>query len=362
MSLQAPFPWFGGKSRAAGRIWQALGDVPNYVEPFAGSLAVLLQRPTPPRLETVNDRDGFLCNVWRALQADPEEVAFWCDRPANEADQHAIHTWLVAQREEFTARLMGDPDYYDAKIAGRWLYGICCWIGSGWCSGKGPWQSVDGKLTYVGDAGQGVHRQLVHLGDAGRGVHRKRVHLGNAGQGVHRQLVHLGTAGRGVHRKLVHLGDAGQGIHTKRAWGDGLYTWFEALRERLRHVRVCCGDWTRVLGPSPTTKLGLTGVVLDPPYAHAERTSDLYRIDTDVSAAVRAWALAHGDDPQLRIVLCGYDGEHAMPDTWQAIPWKAPGGYGNQGRGRGRANAAREMLWCSPACLPVAAGAPRRCA
>lgn len=42
--LQAPFPYFGGKSRIADVIWQRLGDVANYVEPFAGSLAVLLQR------------------------------------------------------------------------------------------------------------------------------------------------------------------------------------------------------------------------------------------------------------------------------------------------------------------------------
>lgn len=40
--IKAPFPWFGGKSRAAPLVWQALGDVKNFVEPFAGSLAVLL--------------------------------------------------------------------------------------------------------------------------------------------------------------------------------------------------------------------------------------------------------------------------------------------------------------------------------
>jgi DNA adenine methylase len=40
--LRAPFPWFGGKSRAAHLVWAAFGDVPNYVEPFFGSGAVLL--------------------------------------------------------------------------------------------------------------------------------------------------------------------------------------------------------------------------------------------------------------------------------------------------------------------------------
>ena len=36
MSLTAPFPYFGGKRRAAPTIWRALGDPSGYVEPFAG--------------------------------------------------------------------------------------------------------------------------------------------------------------------------------------------------------------------------------------------------------------------------------------------------------------------------------------
>ena len=55
--LRAPFPWFGGKSRVAHIVWSHFGDVRNYVEPFAGSLAVLLGRPTEPKIETVNDLD-----------------------------------------------------------------------------------------------------------------------------------------------------------------------------------------------------------------------------------------------------------------------------------------------------------------
>lgn len=38
MSVAAPFPWFGGKRRIAHVVWQRFGDVPNYVEPFAGSV------------------------------------------------------------------------------------------------------------------------------------------------------------------------------------------------------------------------------------------------------------------------------------------------------------------------------------
>ena len=308
--LQAPFPWFGGKSRVAPQVWRAFGDVTNYVEPFFGSGAVLLGRPYGwTGTETVNDLDGYVGNFWRAVRSAPEAVAEYADWPVNENDQHARHLWLVRQRETLTARLCGDPDFYDAKIAG-------------WCSGNGPW-SVD-------ESGQ-------------------LVHLGNPGQGVNRQRVHLGDAGQGVNRKRVHLGDAGQGVNA------GLVEWMRALADRLRHVRVCCGDWTRVCGPTPTVKLGLTGVFLDPPYSDdADRRDDLYRTDSgDVAHAVREWAVERGDDPRIRIVFCGYDGEHAMPDGWRSQAWKARGGYGSQGDGRGRTNAAREVLWFSPHCIPV---------
>src|SRR3990167_61026 len=73
--------------------------------------------------------------------------------------------------------------------------------------------------------------------------------------------------------------------------------------------------------------------------------------DLTVAHAVRDWAIAHGDDPRLRIALCGYDGEHAMPATWTAHRWKAYGGYGLQSDGTGRENARRETVWFSPHCL-----------
>ena len=186
---QAPFPWFGGKSTVAHVVWERFGVVDNYVEPFFGSGAVLLNAPRIHRTETINDADGFVANFWRAVQAEPHNVARYADNPVNENDLHARHLWLVENRATLTGRLDADPDYYHAKVAGWWCWGLCCWIGSGWCSGDGPWIGVE-------DA-EGV-RQLVHLGNAGQGVNRKRVHLGNAGRGVNRQLVHLGNAGQGV--------------------------------------------------------------------------------------------------------------------------------------------------------------------
>lgn len=40
MTLRAPFPYFGGKRRAASLVWEAIGNVDHYVEPFCGSAAV----------------------------------------------------------------------------------------------------------------------------------------------------------------------------------------------------------------------------------------------------------------------------------------------------------------------------------
>jgi hypothetical protein len=120
------------------------------------------------------------------------------------------------------------------------------------------------------------------------------------------------------------------------------------LAERLRGVRVACGDWTRVLGESVTTKHGITAVFLDPPYGDDEHSVTYSAQTAGVAASVREWAQANGDNPQLRIALCGYAGEHEMPG-WTEVAWKARGGYGSQSDGRGRDNAARERIWFSPA-------------
>ena len=322
-ALKAPFPYFGGKSQVAQIVWKRFGSVRNYVEPFFGSGAVLLRRPLPfDGTETVNDLNGWLTNFWRALQADPDGVARYADWPVSELDLHARGDWLFYRPEasEFIERMRSDPAYYDVKSAGWWVWGQCCWIGSGW----GP---------------------------------RKRTHLGNAGQGVSRQRPHLGDAGQGVNRQLPHQGDAGQGDEPQTARGVNLRAYLRQLAERLQVVRVCCGDWSRVCGPTPTVKQGLTAVFLDPPYGVADR-SDCYG-DTDdrlVSADVRKWCLEWGDDPRMRIALCGYEGEHDMPESWDCVAWKARGGYGSQSKQHENPNAHRERIWFSPACLKTKTG------
>jgi len=335
--IKAPFPWFGGKSRVAHLVWERFGDVPNYVEPFAGSLAVLLSRPTPPKIETVNDIDCYLSNFWRAVANDPKSVAKWADWPVNEADLSARHQWLVKQKE-FRERMKTDPEFYDTKIAGWWVWGISCWIGSGWC-------------RIIDDGETMTNYKRPHLGNAGKGVHRQRPHLSDAGIGIHRQLPYLRHYGEGIHQQRPNLMHHGEGIFSKSM--TSLEEYFELLQARLRRVRICCGSWERVLGPTPTIKNGITGVFLDPPYSEdAQRCKDLYsHDDMQISYGVREWAIKNGNNPLLRIALCGYEGEHDMPDNWECIAWKAGGGYGSQGHRKGRENAYKERIWFSPHCL-----------
>ena len=331
--LKAPFPYFGSKSKAAPAVWAAFGDgVKNYVEPFAGSAAMLLAAPEGTRIETINDFDGFVANFWRAVAHDPDAVAHHADWPCIEADLEARHAWLVQR----TGRLrwqLEDPDFYDAKIAGWWVWGACNWIGSGWCSGKGPHKTNGANLYDV--------RQLPHLGDAGQGIKRQLPHLGDAGQGINRQLPHL-SAGRGINRDSGPL--------TRRAF---IMDWFGKLHERLRDVRVTCGDWQRVLKDSVTTRHGLTAVFLDPPYEKGDMDYGAGGMGLGIADAVREWCAANGNEPKLRIVLCGHAGEHdaLLEHGWHLRTWKAGGGYAL--REEAIANAKSETLWCSPHCVPA---------
>jgi site-specific DNA-adenine methylase len=365
--IAAPFPWFGGKSGATDPVWAAFGQVDNYVEPFAGSAAMLLGAPPDKRIETLNDFDGFVANFWRAIAHDPEAVAHHADWPCNEVDLFARHSWLVRQTQNLTDKLHADPAWFDAKIAGWWCWGACNWIGSGWCSGAGPWVHdgsaiVDSrKLPHLGDAGQGINRQLPHLGNAGQGINRQLPHLGDAGRGINRKLPHLGDAGRGINRKLPHLGDAGQGINRKlphlgdAGQGDRqayIMDWFAKLHARMRDVRVTCGDWSRVVKDSVTTRHGLTAVFLDPPYTKGAMDYSAGGVGTNLPLQVQAWCADNGNNPQLRIVLCGHKGEHdaLLQHGWHTRTWVARKGYALTDEAV--QNSKDETLWCNPHCIP----------
>jgi hypothetical protein len=404
--LRAPFPWNGGKSRVADVAWRALGpDVVNYIEPFFGSGAMLLGRPGGAgKIETVNDLDGGIVNFYRAIQSAPDEVASWCDWPVSELDLHARHAWLVSRLEELADQLRADPHYFDAKVAGWWVWGICQWIGTGWCARGAEWKqkpdiSVSGDRVGMGVIGKQQVPDIAipaRANTTGRGVLSQqlptlRVDSGATGNGIHAsgkipllstngQSGSKGVLAEGLSKKMPMLAlngtgaaEAGRGALSNSAsesYGlpaigndrgiNGVsappcQAWFRALQERLRRVRIICGDWTRVLGNSVLGKGKNVGgrrpcaVFLDCPYDVNMRARRIYGHDSEgLSAKVREWALEHGDDPDLRIALCGYEGEHEMPG-WTVHAWKGARGYASEDND----NRSKERIWFSPNCLPL---------
>ena len=122
------------------------------------------------------------------------------------------------------------------------------------------------------------------------------------------------------------------------------------LSARLARTRITCGSWERVVQPSVyRSRAGGDGgraIFLDPPYS---TSGDLYAATTDgVAEQARQWCMSAPST--LRIVIAGYDTEHAELERvgWAVVQGKA-------GRGAGMStdpkNGRRERLWMSPACL-----------
>ena len=310
--LRAPFSYFGGKSKVASDVWKLLGnDLDFYVEPFAGSLAVLLGRPEAKGIEIANDLDMYITNFWRAVQYNPEEVAKFADSPINEIDLTSRHLWLITEGYESLKKLWTDPLYYDSKIAGWWVWGQCSWIASGWCDRKGPWSlDAQGNLNKVKDH---------------PGVYKKRPVL-----------------------------SGGIGIFSDRLLHENLPEYLKKLAFRLRDVKILCGDWERTLTDGCFGGGDIKiGIFLDPPYTEAAgRKDNLYSVDSlDVGTEVYEWVMNHCNDNRFRIALCGYDGEYAMPVDWYKYTWTARAAYqGHNANGKSQENRKKEVIWFSPNC------------
>lgn len=301
--LRAPFPYYGGKGRVADVVWSHLGDPDLYIEPFCGSAAVLLARPSAPGRETINDIDGLVSNVWRAIQLAPDEVARVCDWPVSELDLHARHSALIAMAPSLPAQLEADPLWCDPVAAGWWVWGASQWIGGGWC-----------RTAYR-------RRPQAAAWNNGRGVHAVR----------QRPEIHA-QGGRGVHAEASR---------------DHLSELMRAISHRLRHVRILCGDWRRPIAAPSSLDAGATAwtaIFLDPPYSSdTGRKRGLYRCEAYDSSDVRAAAVALSQRPRTRVALCGLDDEHSDLDAlgWRRHTWRSTGGA---------VTGANEVVWFSPSC------------
>ena len=297
---RAPFPYFGGKRSVAALVWERLGRPKQYIEPFAGSAAMLLGAPEPASLEVIGDTNFYVANFWRCIKFCPRETYGWQDYPVSHVDLDARHRWLTQpERTSALRAALADPEWPgDPQIAGWWVWGLCAWIGSGWC------ERVS-KIPHVGNAGQGVQSKIPHVGNAGRGVQSQIPHVGNAGRGV--------------------------------------ADWFAHLARRLERVRVIHGAWDRTLNHHYGG--AETAVFLDPPYRAFE---GLYQQGSDrpIADSVAAWAAEHA---HLRVALCGHRGDYDL-SGWEVVEWsRERNTYGGAG------TKDEEAIWFSPACLRAAA-------
>lgn len=319
--MKAPFPYFGGKAIIAPKVWAALGNPAHYIEPCFGSGAVLLNRPDySGQTETVNDKDGFICNVWRALQFAPDEVAKWCDWPVNHADLNARRKVLIQNERRLLGCLQSDDEWYDAKLAGYWIWAASCWIGAG--------------LTRM--------NAIPRISDAGAGINSKRPNVAHGGAGINASI-----------KSVTDLGTI-----PSDAFRPELYQWFRRLQERLRKVRVVCGDWTRVCGGNWQHGMGTVGIFFDPPYGVEDRDTDVYHYDSSfVAHDIADWCLERGGHPDYRIVICGYEEhERLLKACWTKETWEANGGYANQRADQSENNSKREVIYYSPHCIRSESG------
>jgi site-specific DNA-adenine methylase len=301
--MKPAFPYYGSKTKIAKLIWDYFGDLKVFVEPFCGSAAMLFGRPNPKGRELINDMNGFVVNFFRAVKAEPDKVAEACHFPVNECELHARHVWLMEQ--DIQDQLYNDPDFYDVTIAGRWLYGARIWIGAGWCKSK--------------------NEQIPEL----RKNNERRPDIQH--ESCPNQVPYL--AAKCDNRTLDQRADFPLNTVCDL---DIIKGHMNLICERLKFVKVICGDWKRVvtncvLNPAIKDKKKV-GIFFDPPYAHQARMKKIYAHDSlTIAKEVEEWCKDH---PQYKIVLAGYEGDYDLPG--ECIEWKSSSNH---------SNAYKERLW-----------------
>lgn len=112
--MRAAFSYFGGKSRLAPWLASLLPDHRTYVEPFAGSAAVLFAKQ-PSRSEILNDLDGNVVAFFRVLR----------EHPADLIRQLQLTPYA---RDELAAADLDEPDLPDLERARRFFVRVQCSI------------------------------------------------------------------------------------------------------------------------------------------------------------------------------------------------------------------------------------------
>ncbi len=150
--------YYGGKTRLAQRIAELLPTHEHYVEPFTGSLAVLLAKK-PSRMETVNDLDYLLMTFWRVLRDRPRELAGVCALTPHSRAEH---------RAACAAEVAGLDDTEQARLVWTMISQ----------SRGGARQKTSGWRTFIDPAGSSIgmpgylESYVVRMAEAAARLHR----------------------------------------------------------------------------------------------------------------------------------------------------------------------------------------------
>lgn len=223
----------------------------------------------------------------------------------------------MENKEKLVSALIEDPEWYDAKMAGYWIWGVSCWIGSGFISGK-----KCNKPQIYGP----------------RGVHKL---------GKRPQI----SSSMGIHK----LGERPDNTDIyEKPYNENIYEWFKELSNRLRYVQVVYGDWKKACGDWSDKIESSVGVFLDPPYSEKMgRNTVYYKDNLTIAYDVRRWCIEKGQKEIYRIVLAGYQDEHKelLDYGWTTYEWTRNIGYSSTSKKAVNKERFQEALFLSPHCL-----------
>lgn len=238
------------------------------------------------------------------------------DIPRASLSAWAYASLIQKSRDDLFHKLFSDVKYYDLELAAAYLFLNANQMIKPYEGGS--WGEKDGRM--------------------------EKVYSGNDPRGFKKSMINVND------KMFYNINIEEQVSHYKE------------LSKRIENVIILCGDWELTVG-SPTAIAGgningnwKTGIVFDPPYEGEDHDMELYvTYQEGISKKVRDKALELGEDPRLRIALCGYVEEHDkhIPDTWERLYWTAGIGFGSLRKDKSNTNRFKEVIWFSPHCIKV---------
>jgi site-specific DNA-adenine methylase len=373
-NIKQLYTYFGSKKKIVDLVWEYLSDVTCFLEPFAGTAVVAINRPAHVKNVYLNDYDCHIVNVLRACMYKPEELIDYICHPRLELDLHMISDYLSrpSVKTGLREKLMTRLDYCDARMAGWWVWGINHWIGGSWCNCilqtpdaltahyENPFFDGDEyapsdqstKRNKIVDRNKNTHALLEEEDlDDSKQVSSGRKKLEARNRNTHALLEEEDfDDSKQVSSWRMKLAYGNQNTH---ALCDGprrehVAKMVNAIYNNLSETKIMYGDFERVLTDSYINNTPC-GVFLDPPYVPVKGRDMAYGAsDTsnhnEIFERAKKWFLDNRKRKELRIILCGHSMDFEdMPKDVKKIQWKRGSGYC-----KNKVDNAEEMLCLSP--------------